>query len=444
MRHPLTLLPLIALACAPSDSTDEDTDVEDTDGTGETDDTDETEDTDVADDTEPPAPTCGDLGILCTVVGELGIAQFGAEDVPASESQLYLPVDMTVAPDGQLYVIDFNNHRLRRVAADGKISTFAGTGFLGDGPEGNARAAAFNHPTDLVFHPDDPDLLYVAAWHNSRIETIALDVDPAIVSFECGNGARTWAGDGGPAATAAVDLPSSIAFDSARNLYISDQASQVIRRVNPEGIISTIAGRPPYSTTTPPSDYAPCASLAPGASCYVRQQGWSGDGGPASEALFRWSPNQAADPGSRLTIVDDVLYVADTLNHVIRKIDLETMIITHVAGTGTVPGTGGDGGPATEGQLNTPSDVEVDVDGSLFIADTYNHCVRKIDPDGILSTVAGICGEGANPNEGRAYGDGGPATEAHLLRPYGVEISPDGILYIADSETHTIRAVRVR
>lgn len=356
------------------------------------------------------AVACGDHcpdepGTVCLYAGEPEIAQFGPEDVDARESPLYLPQDVTFGPDGTAYILDFNNHRIRAIDEEGAVHTIAGTGFLGDGPEGPALEASFNHPTNVAFSPDDPDTLHIAAWHNSRVESI--DLATGILSFECGTGARAFSGDGGPAVDAELDLPSAVAFDDDANLYISDQANQLIRKVDPEGTITTFAGS-------------------------QRDPGFSGDGGPASEAQFHASVGQAADPSSRITIADGVLYLADTDNHVIRTIDLETEIVDTLAGTPETPGYA-DGAAA---MFRAPRDVAIADDGTVYVADTDNHCIRAIDPDGIVSTVAGRCGEAGYE------GDGGPATEALFRRPYGVTMAPDGRVIIADTNNHVFRVLR--
>lgn len=414
----LALLPLLTFAaCADGDTADgEDTDTDAADT-----DTDATDsDTDVA-----ATAQCAEVGTICTIAGKPGLAAFGAEGVLATDSELYLPIDGTVGPDGLLYLIDYNNHRLRRIDRDGTIHSFAGTGFLGDGPEGDARFAAFNHPTNLLFHPDDATRLTVAAWHNSRIEDVALTTNT--VSFVAGTGARSYGGDGGAPKDAALDLPAGIAYDDDASLLISDSANMIIRRIR-DGVITTIAGTAPTISATP---VGACGTPP----CTVRAAGWSGDEGPATAARFNFPSGQKGYPGARILRVDRKLYVADSLNHVVRYVDLDAGTVHHVAGTGAVAGTAGDGGLATAGQLNFPTDVEVDAEGNLYIADTENSCVRKVDTAGVLSTFAGVCGE-------FGYGgDGGPAAEARLAKPYGLAYDPAGFLIIADTENHVFRRV---
>ncbi len=359
-------------------------------------------------------------GTLCTVVGVLGVAMLSEDGLPPTESPLYLPVDFSVGPDGRWYVIDWNNHRLRRVTDDGVMETFAGAGTLGDGPEGDARAAAFNHPTNLAFHPADDQQLWVAAWHNSRIERIDLATNE--LDFVCGTGDRAFSGNGGPCALAALDLPSSIAFDDDGTLYVADTANQIVRKVDLDGVITTVAGtEPPGLLENGQTD---------------RRYGWEGDGGPADHARFNFGWGQRGYPGGRILRDGRRLYIADTYNFVVRVLDLDSLVVDHFAGRGLLSGYAGDGGPAAEAQLGFPTDIAIDGAGNVFIADTFNHCVRQVDASGVITTVVGVCTEPGTD------GDGGPATEAHLLNPFGVEYA-DGVLFVSDTENQAVRAVRL-
>ncbi len=390
-----------------------------------------------------PEPVDGDpcavSGAICTWTGIAGEAMFASEGEHRLDATLYLPQDLTFGPDGLAYLPDFNNHRVRQVAADDMVYTVSGTGFLGDGPIGtsgcyapdlcDAYAAAWNHPTDVVVHPDDPNLVYVAAWHNSRINII--DLTTGELEWWAGDGGRQYGGDDGPAAAAVMDLPSSVDFDERNgDLYISDQANHVIRKVSPDGTISLVAGSP-------------------------RNPGYSGDGGPALDALLHGHTAQKADPGSKIDVHQGMLYLSDTVNGVIRVIDLDAGTIDLFAGaytsagvdeiddgnggtisvdSGSVPGFSGDGVAATEAVFSTPRDVAVGIDGEVYIADTKNSCVRVV-ADGMISTFAGSCG-----NSGYE-GDEGPAGDSLLAEPFGVEVDADGNVYIVDTLNHVIRRV---
>lgn len=343
-------------------------------------------------------------GHICTFAGYQGLAALGQEDIAANESYLYLPQDVALSDEGEAYVLDWNNHRIRRIDADGMVETMAGTGLLGDGPEGDARLASFNHPTSVSF--DNDGNLLVAAWHNSRVDRI--DLTTNLMTYVAGDGSRAFTGDGGDAKIAALDLPSSVVQAEDGTIYISDSANMRIRAITTDGIIQTIAGD----------------GVA----------GYLGDGGSALTAELNNSKGQAAAPSGRIALgLDGELYIADTLNQRIRVIDLTTGVIDTFAGNGTA-GASGDGGPAAEANVFSPTDVAVGIDGELYIADTENSCVRVVR-DGVMSTFAGIC------TEGDYTGDNGPAAEARINKPYGVDVDGEGNVFIADTYNHSIRAV---
>jgi len=347
-----------------------------------------------------PAP------VINTIAGT-GIAGLTDDGLPPLQSHLYLPQDVTVGPDGLLYIVDWNNHRIRRIK-NGVVETFAGSGYLGDGSGDDPKLIDFNHPTNVTFDHDGD--MIVAAWHNSLVKKVELTPDggPGLVTNLAGTGARAFGGDEGPGNMARLDLPSSVVVDSNGNIIISDQANFRLRLLEPNGTIHTFAG-----TGTP---------------------GAEGDGGPALQAQLNAPRGQSAAPASRITIDGrDRIYIADTANHKIRMIDPATNIITTIVGTG-VAGYDGDGGPALEAQLDTPSDIAVASNGTLYIADTLNHAVRIVRPDGTIDTFAGTGERGFS-------GDGVPARQAELDRPYGVTLAPNGNLYIADTHNQRIREV---
>ena len=342
-----------------------------------------------------PAP------IISTVAGT-GIAGINDDGLPPLESNLYLPQDMTVGPDGLLYLVDWNNHRIRRIR-DGVLETIAGTGELGDAKDGPALYSQFNHPTNVAF--DNDGKLIIAAWHNSLVKR--LDLDTGLVTNLAGTGARAFGGDGGPGNQAKLDLPSSVVVDSNNNIIISDQANYRLRILEPNGTINTFAG-----TGTP---------------------GGAGDEGPALQAQLNGPKGQSAPPASRIDIdARNRVFIADTGNHRIRMID-EAGVIHTIVGSGE-KGYSGDGGPATAAQLDTPSDVAVAPNGTLYIADTMNNVVRVVNPSGTIDTFAGTGTRGFS-------GDGGPAAAAELDRPYGVALAPNGTVYIADTHNQRFREV---
>jgi uncharacterized protein (TIGR03437 family) len=279
--------------------------------------------------------------------------------------------------------------------AQDTIQTFAGNGqttFAGDG--GMALNAALNLPKGLAI--DGAGNIYIADTQNFRVRK----VNPAgMITTVAGNGVNAGSGDGGQALNASISDVTGVAVDPAGNLYITDDSSRRIRKVTPNGIITTIAG--------------------------LGVQGFSGDGGPATAALVGRAVAVALDSAGNL-------YFADSVNQRVRKID-RNGIITTVAGTG-IDGYTGDGGPATAAQLGFPIGVAVDGAGNLYIADGDNNRVRKVTPAGIISTVAG------NGNGGFA-GDGGQAINASINIPSDLAVDAAGNLYIADAGNNRVRRV---
>lgn len=393
-------------------------------------------------------------GTICTFMGT-GKAGLGHDGDGPLAVQLYMPQDLTFGPDEQPYILDWNNHRVRTVDPDGSVRTVIGTGELGDAPDGVATETRLNHPTHVSFAPDGA--LILSAWHNSKVARV--DLTNGSIKTICGTGGRSYFGDGGPAHDAVLDLPVATVFDSQGRMIIADQGNQRLRRVDHEGNIDTIFG--PDKTWLDASQAWVCpdgaspgdmackvckAAEASDAACEgqprMRPVGFAGDGASAPEARMFTYFSQAAAPAGRIAIgPDDTIYLADTGNHRIRKMTKDGTVST-VAGSGPASfdkeyagGYGGDGGPATAAKLKQPRDVALGADGTLYIADTDNHCIRAVAPDGTIRTAAGVCG-----SKGDA-GDGGPATAALLDRPHGVEIGPGGALYIADTQNHRIRIV---
>jgi len=364
-------------------------------------------------------PCTPESGNICTIAGT-GTAGDGADHQAALRTNLYSPQDMTVGPDGRLFIVDWNNHRIRVLEPDDTLSIVAGIGELGvsiDDPTTNR----LNHQTNVTF--DSAGNLVIAAWHNSRIKTVDLstcganrDYTSCDITDMCGNGMRAFSGDGGPAAAAALNLPVAVVFNAQQDLIIADQANNRLRMVaHDTGIITTIAGTAPCADATDPS-------------CTI------GDGGPATAARFSFPAGQAAQPGGRIDITPGgEIYVADTSDARVRKIDTAG-IVTTIAGIGQY-GYAGDGGPGTEATLSNVSDVAVAPDGSVYVADTGNDCVRVIGTDGIINTAVGVCGHTG------FSGDGGPAASALLARPTGVAFDAKGDLFIADSHNQRVRVV---
>jgi RHS repeat-associated protein len=310
-----------------------------------------------------------------------------------------LDVHHSYDPAGRTLYFGTGRHRSARKTADPVIATVAGNGqgyIAGYGDGGPAVDARLLDPGGVVSGADGS--LYIADTGNGLIRRVTPN---GIITTVAGNGTSgAFSGDGGPATAARLNSPGDVALGPDGSLYIADTYHLRIRRVGPDGTINTFAGN--------------------------GLQGDEGDGGPATAARLNY-------PRAIAVGADGAVYIADEQNNRIRRVGTDG-IITTVAGIGTV-GSTGDGGPATQASLTYPSDVAVGLDGSLYIADTYNHLVRRVAPDGIITTVAGKRGLSGQS------GDGWLATEAGLWYPTGVDVLPDGSLFISDSFYPRIRYV---
>jgi adhesin/invasin len=408
---------------------------------------------------EPSHCDPNQAGTICTIAGS-GHNGYDSEadtsDLDALQASFSLPQDTLSSEDGKtVYILDWNNHRLRQLK-DGKVRWLAGRGELGgslDDPANND----FNHPTNVIFD-ESGEKLVLAAWHNSKVRIF----DPQTMEIEdsCGDGKRAYFGDEGPAATASLDLPASLAYAPNGDLVVMDQANQVLRRVDTEGNIHLLAGRCVIDAPEPGGP-GPCPDGEEPVACPAGPNGpsgkatcgdpmifcskpctpgYSGDDIPATEMRMAQPFGQSAAPAGRIVFdAHGNLYFADTANHLIRMIDTDG-IVHRVAGTppeGAVKQNGysGDGGPALEAKLNFPVDLAFDDQGTLYFTDVHNHCVRAIDEDGTIRTAVGVCTE-----KGFA-GDGGPPDEAQLKLPFGLEWSR-GRLLVSDTGNNVIRSIR--
>lgn len=325
-----------------------------------------------------------------------GTPGFSGNFGPATDAQINNVVGLASDPDGNIYLADEKNNAVRKVQTNGNIVTFAGqaaAGFGGDG--GQATQAQLNGPLGVCVSPTGT--IYVNDQGNHRVR--AVSITGTIITV-AGNGTVLSTGDGGPALGAGMVIPIRCAVDQSGNLFIVDQGAHIVRKMDTNGILTTVAG-------------------------VNNTHGFSGDGGPANQALLNNPTADSFDAAGNL-------YITDQSNHRIRKIDTNG-IITTVAGNGSI-GFSGDGGPALSASLNFPGATVIDNAGNLFIVDTKNQVVRKVS-GGIITTVAGTPGATGNT------GDGGPPLQAKFKDPFAITVDPAGNLYIGDTNNNRVRKI---
>lgn len=353
--------------------------------------------------------SCGGVGILCDVAGVAGEAGVEGLGGDARTARLNHPVDVAMAPltlaqTGEIYVLDWQNHAVRKITRDKKLFPFIGTGRAGDGTSGEAEGVDLNLPSDLTVGPNGH--FYLTDWQNSKIKVFdAIDLSVRAVY----GSTEGLAGDGGPAEQAALDRPSSFIFDPDGLMYISDQRNNRIRQIDAQDIITTYAG---------------------GEEGYLD--------GQKEEAQFSFDYQQDASiPSGKISMNthDWALYIADTENHCIRRLNFFTGLITTVIGVCGEPGYAGDNANARNAHLNAPTDVIFREDHHVYIADSGNHVIRKVDPFGTITTLVGTGEPGFSP-------DATPASEAMLNSPRGIYYDEvNFLLYIADTFNHQIKRV---
>ncbi|MBI6546725.1 MAG: hypothetical protein HY692_08020, partial [Cyanobacteria bacterium NC_groundwater_1444_Ag_S-0.65um_54_12] len=403
-------------------------------------------------------------GIITTMAGN-GTLGYSGDGGPATSAQLGSPKGIVADMAGNIYIADSSNYRIRKVDTAGIITTMAGNGLLAPIESGQAITLRIEQPHCVLV--DDQNQLYFSANWDGQVSKV--DYFSKLVATVAGNGTPGFSGDGGPATSAQLGyFVRGMAKDAAGNLYLVDQQNHRIRKVNAAtGIITTVAGS---GTTGPSGggytgDGGPAtsaklknpASIASdsGGNLYIADRenhrirkvnaatgiittvagsgttgplggGYTGDGGPATSAKLKYPAGVTVDSAGNL-------YIADTSNHCIRQVNVATGIIATVAGTGGVWGYSGDGGIATAARLSSPTGIALAASGNLYLSDQQNDRIRKLNTiTGIITTVAG-------DGIWRFWGDGGAAIGASLKQPISVTVNAAGNLYIADYYNDRIR-----
>lgn len=388
-------------------------------------------------------------GILSVIAGN-GISGYSGDGGPAANASLSFPSALALDRAGNIYIGDTGNYRIRRITSDGMIDTIAGTGlkgFAGDG--GQAASASIDSVLGLAI-----DALGNIYFTESKVHRVRRITTDGIVRTYAGNGAGAFAGDNGPANQASLNEPWHLTIDSGGNLLIADFRNHRLRRVTPAGIITTVAGT---GTATSNGDGGPAAqaTLLGPAGVYVDSSnniyttgfdnrvriigpdgiirafagtgsaGFAGDGGPAAQALLAFPVAITGDSTGNI-------YFADTLNLRVRRITRQGIVSTYA---GIVQHRySGDGGQAVAAAIGLPLGLAVDTDNNVYISDPNNHRIRKVSPNGIISTIAGTGLAGFS-------GDNGPSTLAALNFPTGLASDLAGNVYIADTLNGRVRRI---
>jgi sugar lactone lactonase YvrE len=325
---------------------------------------------------------------VSTLAGKAGV--FGSDDGKGGSARFSAPTDLAVDHIGNIYVADTNNHTIRKITPAGVVTTLAGRAGFSGGLDGTGTVAQFHSPAGVAI--DASDNVYVADTDNDAIRKIA---PTGMVTTLAGTG---WGSSDATGTAARFHYPSGIVTDTAGNLYVADTLNDTIRRITPDGVVTTLAG----------------------------QAGSLGNAdGVGSAARFDGPQGLALDGAGNL-------YVADSDNLAIRKLTLSSGAVTKVAGWDRATlGFAPNDGPVARAQFNFPCGVAVDGAGNLYVADTDNHTIRQITPAGIVTTIAGLPG-----TFGSADGVG---AAARFNYPSGIAVDDAGNLYIADTNNHTIR-----
>jgi hypothetical protein len=381
-------------------------------------------------------------GLTGTGVGSLVSITPGIINTPTGGAGIGAVTGMARDGVGNIYATDDQFFVIWKITPQGVVSVVAGiSGVAGyDGDGGPAISAHLSNPTGLGL--DSVGNLYIADTMNNVIRKVDSN---GVITTVAGNGTAGYSGDGSLATNAQLDNPVGVLADLAGNLYIGDTYNNVVRKVSPSGKISTIAGN---GTGAGTGSWQDGAQGNPNG-------GWAGDLGPATQAVLNGPTQMALDGNGNL-------YVADTWNSAIRKVDAQGNMWT-VAGScgdGCQSGYSGDGGLATSAELSFPFGVAVDAAGDIYLADTNNGLVRKVDVNGIITTLAGEQSNAhanakklhwrsqaktktAHTRSARSLGDGGLANSATIGSPVSVSVDNNGSIYLTDVSLDYVRMVDV-
>jgi streptogramin lyase len=332
------------------------------------------------------------------IIAGTGVVGLSGDGGPAPKAEINQPFGVIRAADGAIYFCDTGNHCVRKIAADGTITTVAGNGKAGySGDGGPAVQASMKEPYEIRF--DRSGNLFVVERLNHVVRKI--DAKTQTISTVAGNGKAGFGGDGGPGTQAQLHEPHSIQFDAAGNLYICDIRNHRVRKLDSAGVITTFSG--------------------------TGQPKMAADGSAFANASLN---------GPRALDFDAAgnLWLALREGNAVYKFDMKAGTLHHMAGVGGKPGYAGDGGPAKQAVLGGPKGISISPSGDVYLADTESHTIRKIDvKKGTIELVAGTGKKGT--------GTGTDPRTFALARPHGVFVDKDGKVLIGDSESHRVLGV---
>lgn len=346
-----------------------------------------------------PASAAPPTYVIETVAGTGRPADGGDQPGPAKSTAVGDPFGVEIGPGGKLFITEVRNHRVRQLdLATGALTSVAGSGTKGYGGDGGpASRAQLNEPYEVRFDADGT--MYFVEMMNHLVRRV--DAKSQTITTIAGTGVAGYGGDGGPARQSQFKQPHSIALDGRGGLFVADIGNHRIRRIDlAKGTIESIAGD-------------------------------GGKGLPLDGELARDKP--VFGPRA-LFVTGRTLWVALREGNSVWKLDLDQGRWTHVAGTGKT-GYSGDGGPARDATFNGPKGIAVDAAGNVFVVDTENQVIRRID--GSTQVITTIAGQGPSHRGGK--GDGGPATQAELDRPHGICVASNGDIYVGDTLNHRVR-----
>jgi hypothetical protein len=327
-------------------------------------------------------------GVVTTLAGSSGLS--GSTNGTGSYASFFYPSGLAVDSAGNVYVADYNNHTIRKVTPAGVVTSLVGTATSRGSTDGTGSAARFNYPKGVAV--DSTGNVYVT---DSDSQTIR-KVNPAGVVTTLAGTASTSGSTDGTGIAARFRVPAGVAVDRTGNVYVADRSNHTIRKVTPAGVVTTLAGSAGFTGST---------------------------NGTGSVARFNYPDGVAVDSAGNV-------YVADSNNHTIRKVTPGGVVTTLAGSAGLTGSTNGTGIAA---RFNYPDGVAVDSAGNVYVADSYNYTIRKVTPAGVVSTLAGSAGLSGSTD--------GTGSAARFSEPTGVAVDDGGSVYVADAYNHTIRKV---